>query len=144
MEIELQSIPLSNRSQYHTRHRSAKESLQSYKKLLADSRIQLTRAELFSSSNGGFTSTDDPYAASNDRTRLLSGTDILEQGTKRLQQSQQLALETETQGAEILTNLRTQREQIENSRGTVGHIPSSVSLLSTKIKHSASTSGPCH
>lgn len=125
MEIELQSIPLSIRSQYHARHRSAKESLQSYKKLLADSRIQLTRAELFSASsnpNGDFTSTDDPYAASNDRTRLLTGTDILEQGTKRLQQSQQLALETETQGAEILTNLRTQREQIENSRGTVSHI----------------------
>jgi vesicle transport through interaction with t-SNAREs protein 1 len=125
MEIELQSIPSAIRSQYHARLRSAKSDLQRYKKLLADSLTQHARADLFSSnanSNGGFSTSDDPYAASNDRTRLLAGTSVLEQGTKRLQQSQQLAIETEIHGAEILTNLRTQREQIENSRDTVRYI----------------------
>lgn len=126
MEIEIQSIPSSIRSQYNSRLRSAKSELQRYKKLLADSRTRLARSDLLSSKvnnlnpNGDISSFDDPYAASNDRTRFLAGTTILEQGTKRLQQSQQLAIETETHGAEILLNLRTQREQIENSRDTVG------------------------
>ena len=130
MEIEVQNIPSSIRSQYYARLRSAKTDLQTYKKLLADSRTQLARADLFSSNTnqtGGFSSSDEPY--SNDRTRLLAGTSILEQGTKRLQQSQQLAIETETQGAEILTNLRSQREQIENSRDTVGRYPSFLLLF---------------
>jgi vesicle transport through interaction with t-SNAREs protein 1 len=127
MELEIQSIPSSIRPQYHTRLRSAKADLQKYKKLLTDSRTQLARADLLSSKtnpHGGGYSSDDPYAASNDRTGLLAGTSILEQGTKRLQQSQQIALETETQGAEILLNLRSQREQIENSRDTVSPYPS--------------------
>jgi vesicle transport through interaction with t-SNAREs protein 1 len=144
MEIEIQSIPSAIRSQYHTRLRSAKADLQKFKKLLTDSRTQLARADLFSSKanpNGGFSSSDDPYA-SNDRTMLLGGTAILEQGTKRLQQSQQLALETETQGAEILLSLRSQREQIENSRDTVGRI---FAFLCCVLNHSsASTSRPCY
>src|SRR5882757_10587102 len=105
MEIEFQSIPSAIRPQYHARLRSAKTNLQMYKKVLVDSRTQLARTDLFSSnsnSNGGFSSSDEPYAASNDRTRLLAGTAVLEQGTKRLQQSQQLAIETEAHGAEIL------------------------------------------
>ena len=121
MELEVQSIPQSIRLQYHTRLSTAKADLQKYKKLLAESRSQFARADLLSSKayqSGAYTS-DDPYGPSTDRTRLLAGTTILEQGSKRLQQSQQLALETETQGAEILTNLRGQREQIENSRNTV-------------------------
>lgn len=122
MEIEIQSIPISSRSQYHVRLRAAKADVQKYKKLLAKSRSQSVRADLLSSKanpNNTYALSDDPYAASGDRSRLLAGTTVLEQGTKRLQQSQQIALETEMQGAEILTNLRTQREQIENSRDTV-------------------------
>jgi len=137
MEIEFQSIPSAVRSQYHARLRSAKTNLQSYKKLLADSRTQLARADLFSSNanpNGGFSSSDEPYGASNDRTRLLAGTTILEQGTKRLQQSQQLAIETETHGAEILLNLRTQREQIENSRDTLQRADLAIDRASSTLK----------
>jgi len=122
MEIEIQSIPISIRSQYHARLRAAKADLQKYKKLLVDSRSQFVRADLLSTKanpHGAYASSDDPYAPTGDRTRLLAGTAVLEQGTKRLQQSQQLALETEMQGAEILTNLTSQREQIENSRDTV-------------------------
>jgi|SRR6266508_6563649 len=121
MEIEVQSVPQAIRAQYYTRLRTAKADLQKYKKLLAESRSQLARADLLASTayqNDDYTSSDDPYGLSTDRTRLLAGTSVLEQGTKRLQQSQQLALETETQGSEILTNLRGQREQIENSRNT--------------------------
>jgi vesicle transport through interaction with t-SNAREs 1 len=122
MEIEIQGVPQSARAQYHSRLRSAKADLSKYKKLLAESRSQLARSSLLSSTklseNGAYGSSDDPYGSS-DRTRLLNGTMLLEDGTRRLQQSQQIALETENQGAEILSNLRIQREQIENSRDTV-------------------------
>ena len=115
MEIEIQGIPQSIRSQYETRLRSAKAELARYKKLLQEQHAQLARADLLSSS---LSTSDDPYATNNDRARLLAGTSLLEDGTRRLQASQRLALETEDQGAEILTNLRTQREQIENARNT--------------------------
>ena len=122
MEIEIQGIPQSVRPQYHTRLQSARADLSKYKKLLAESRSQLARAALLSSTkqsgNNTYGSSDDPYGSS-DRTRLLAGTTLLEDGTRRLQQSQQIALETENQGADILSNLRIQREQIENSRNTV-------------------------
>ena len=49
----------------------------------------------------------------------MQGTSTLEDGSRRLQESNRLALETEDLGADILRDLRGQREQIENSRTTV-------------------------
>lgn len=59
----------------------------------------------------------DPQAQ---RQKLLQGTSTLEDGSRRLQESHRIALETEDLGADILRDLRSQREQIENSRDTVG------------------------
>lgn len=84
------------------------------KELLAST----TRAELLNAGSRGSPISDDPYATS-DRSRLLSGTAMLEDGSRRLDESQRIALDTEAHGAEILRNLRGQREQIENSRNTV-------------------------
>lgn len=119
MEIEIQGIPQSIRPQYQTRLRTAKSDLARYKKLSKELHSQTARSDLLSSQPGVFSTSDDPYSASSDRTRLLAGTSLLEDGTKRLQDSHRIALETEEQGADILLNLRTQREQIENSRNTV-------------------------
>jgi vesicle transport through interaction with t-SNAREs 1 len=77
-----------------------------------------TRAELLGPGSSGSLISDDPYAVS-DRARLLSGTALLEDGSRRLDESHRIALDTEAQGAEILRNLRGQREQIENSRNMV-------------------------
>lgn len=118
MEIEIQGIPQSVRAQYLTRVRTAKADLSRYKKLLKEQNAQAARSDLLSSSQP-FSTSDDPYGSNSDRTRLLAGTALLEDGTKRLQDSQRIALETESQGADILMNLRTQREQIENARSTV-------------------------
>lgn len=126
MEIEIQGIPQSLRTNYLARLKSAKSSLATYKKSLTDTRTALARTELLSSSKspspglGDYPNSDDPYTS--DRSRLLAGTSLLEDGTKRLQESQRVALETEEQGADILRTLRGQREQIENSRNTVGFI----------------------
>jgi len=137
MEIEIQGVPQSARAQYHSRLRSAKADLSKYKKLLAESRSQLARSNLLSSTklseNGGYNSSDDPYNSS-DRTRLLAGTMLLEDGTRRLQQSRQIALETENQGADILSNLRIQREQIENSRNTLQRADVAIDRASGTLK----------
>jgi len=137
MEIEIQGVPQSVRAQHHTRLRSAKADLSKYKKLLAESRSQLARSVLLSSSklneHGAYGSSDDPYGSS-DRTRLLAGTTVLEDGTRRLQQSQQIALETESQGADILSNLRIQREQIENSRNTLLRADVAIDRASGTLK----------
>ncbi|KAJ7591187.1 vesicle transport v-snare protein vti1 [Mycena floridula] len=135
MEIEIQGIPQSIRPQYQARLKSAKADLQKYKKASKDLHAQLARSTLLStSSQGGFATSDEPYGASSDRTRLLAGTSLLEDGTKRLQESQRIALDTESQGADILSNLRTQREQIENSRNTLQAAGTSIDRASNTLK----------
>ncbi|KAJ7276317.1 vesicle transport v-SNARE protein N-terminus-domain-containing protein [Mycena haematopus] len=135
MEIEIQGIPQSIRPQYQARLRTAKADLTRYKKQYKDVHAQLARSALLSSSNhpGAFTS-DEPYGPSSDRARLLSGTQVLEDGSKRLQDSHRLALETENQGADILTNLRQQREQIINSRDTLQTANTSIDRAAGTLK----------
>ena len=107
MEIEIQGIPQSIRPSYQTRIKSAKSDLQRYKKLSKDAHAQLARSDLLGARAGMGTPTpDEPYGAANgDRTRLLAGTAILEDGSRRLMDSQRIALETEEQGADILREL---------------------------------------
>lgn len=118
MEIEIQGIPQSIRPAFQTRLRTARADMQRCKKLLKDINSQIARSDLLSRTSPGIPSSDEPYGAS-DRTRLLAGTELLEDGSTRLLESQRIALETEEQGADILRSLRSQREQIQNSRDTV-------------------------
>src|SRR5258708_22015432 len=121
MEIELQSIPQSVKPQYHARVKTTKGELTRCKNLSKDRHAKLSRSDLLGGVGGrpiGPSSSDDPYGTG-DRTRLLAGTALLEDGTRRLQESQRIALESEEPGEDILTNLRRQREQIENTRDTV-------------------------
>ena len=123
-------MPQSIKPQYRARIKSAKADLTRHKKHSKELHTQLNRSELFSGAGSrpiGPSSSDDPYDSS-DRTRLLAGTSLLEDGSRRLQESQRIALETEEQGADILSNLRRQREQIEGTRDTV-RPPSPLSLL---------------
>ena len=76
---------------------------------------------------------DDPYGTS-DRTRLLAGTQSLEESTRRLENSQRVALETEDIGADILRSLRVQREQIEHSREMLGGAEGNVDRSSKTLK----------
>ena len=119
MEIEVQGIPQSLRPSYQTRIRACKSDLSRYKTLSKDARSQLSRSELLTRPGVGTPTSDEPYGTTSDRTRLLNGTALLEDGSRRLLDSQRIALETEEQGADILRSLRSQREQIQNSRDTV-------------------------
>ena len=69
--------------------------------------------------SGGDLEADGEEGAYAQRQRLLQGTATLEDGSRRLEESHRLALQTEDMGADILRDLRGQREQIENSRDTV-------------------------
>ena len=130
MEIEIQGIPQSIRPQYQSRIRSCKADLARYKKLSREMHAQASRADLFSARAGGAPATSDEPYGSSDRARLLAGTTTLEDGSRRLKESQRIALETEEQGADILRSLIGQREQIENARNTVRHSYLLFSLLS--------------
>lgn len=121
MEIEIQGMPQSIKASYGARARSAKAELARYKKLARDLHAQSQRSELLSNVGGSpfRDSPDDHDGVGEDRQRLLAGTSLLEDGSRRLLDSQRVALETEEQGADILRSLRGQREQIENARDTV-------------------------
>ncbi|KAK9471874.1 snare region anchored in the vesicle membrane C-terminus-domain-containing protein [Dipodascopsis tothii] len=75
----------------------------------------------------------DGDLAREQRQHLLSGTDRLDASSQRLRESQRLANETEALGASILTDLRGQREQIENSRNVLmeadTHVDKSIRTL---------------
>lgn len=119
MEIEIQGMPQSIKASYSARAKAAKADLQRYKKLARELHAKNARAELLSDVGGSpFRDLPDD-AQSSDRTRLLAGTALLEDGSRRLQDSHRVALETEEQGADILRSLRGQREQIQNARDTV-------------------------
>ena len=117
MQLTLQAIPKSIRSPYTTRHSNAKSELTRCKNRSRELHAAVSRSEVlgFGSSRGA--SSDSPYG--NEMQRLLAGTETLDDGSRRLMDSQRIALETEEQGADILRNLRVQREQIENSRNMV-------------------------
>jgi len=133
MEVEIQSMPQSVRGTYNTRVRGLKTELARWKKSAKDLHIQSSRSELFTNGTSGG---DDPYADDNtsQRTRLLAGTQSLNDSSRRLEDSHRIALETEDVGADILRSLRVQREQIENTRDTLQTADRSIDRASGTLK----------
>ncbi|KAF8336686.1 vesicle transport v-snare protein vti1 [Amanita rubescens] len=136
LEIESQGIPKSLRPQYTSRLKQAKAELAKYKKLSKESHAQLARTDLLGprGPKSLTSNSDDPYDERSERARLLTGTEILSDGRRRLTDSTRLALETEEQGADILRTLRVQREQIENSRDMVRTSDSHIDRAAGTLK----------
>ncbi|PFH45696.1 hypothetical protein AMATHDRAFT_51524 [Amanita thiersii Skay4041] len=139
LEIEVQGIPKSVRGQYTPRLKQAKAELLKYKKMSKDVHAQLARSDLLGPGAGsrglrGGPTTDDPYDERNERARLLAGTEVLSDGSRRLADSTRVALEAEEQGADILRSLRAQREQIENARDTLQAADTHIDRASGTIK----------
>jgi vesicle transport through interaction with t-SNAREs protein 1 len=135
LEVEIQGIPQSVKPPYSNRLRQAKADLTKYKKLSKDLHAAAARGDLLGSSRRALSpSSDDPYGQQDDRNRLLRGNETLEDGSKRLQASTGIALETEVHGAEILRSLRGQREQIENSRNVLGEADTHIERATGTIK----------
>ncbi|KAG8779531.1 hypothetical protein FRC12_024143 [Ceratobasidium sp. 428] len=133
MEVEIQSMPQSVRATYNTRVRGFKSELARWKKSAKDLHLQSSRTELFTHGTSGG---DDPYSddATNQRTRLLAGTQTLADSSRRLEDSHRIALETEDVGTDILRSLRVQREQIEHTRDTLQTADRSIDKASGTLK----------
>ncbi|KAG6828520.1 hypothetical protein H0H92_007738 [Tricholoma furcatifolium] len=134
LEVEIQGIPQSVKAPYLARLKEAKAELTRYKKLAKDVHAKQSRAELLARSGDGGRSSDDPYGERSDRARLLSGTQILEDGSRRLRDTQRIALEAEDQGADILRTLRGQRETIETARDTLRGAETNIDRASGTVK----------
>ncbi|KZO91254.1 vesicle transport v-snare protein vti1 [Calocera viscosa TUFC12733] len=132
MEVEIQGMPQSIRSKYVARLKAGKSELAKLKKQAKDLSTQTMRAQLLPASLASAPS-DDPYGT-DQRTRLLSGTERLADGQMRLEESRRVALETEDVGADILRNLRGQREQIEHARDTLHQADSSIDKAAGTLK----------
>ncbi|TFK66956.1 vesicle transport v-snare protein vti1 [Pluteus cervinus] len=138
LELEIQGIPNSIKPQYASRLKQVKLDLAKYKKAAKDLQTQVSRTELLLRSNpsasaAGQTSgaSDDPYT---DRARLLTGHQMLNDGSRRLADSTSLALRTEEMGADILRTLRGQRETIEHAHDTVGNAEINIDRASGTLK----------
>jgi len=138
MELEIRGMPQSIRPRYAGRVKTSKTELNRWKATSKEVHQAATRDALLTRGGAGVAApnqypSDDPYGAS-DRTRLLAGTQSLEESTRRLENSQRVALETEDIGTGILRSLRVQREQIEHSSEVLGGAENNVDRASKTLK----------
>ena len=83
LEIEVQGIPASIRGQYTTQLRQAKNELIRYWKIHKESFATMALADFVpgTKGSGSISTSDDPFG---ERTRLLAGAEILEDGSRRI------------------------------------------------------------
>ncbi|KAJ1662676.1 Vesicle transport V-snare protein [Coemansia sp. RSA 1813] len=142
MEMELLSLQGPTRSRAAPRVRQYKADVErlrrDVRKAVSESALgnyDANRKALLGAADIGL---EEAAMDTDQRSRLLSGNERLTQGSRRLQQSHRLAMETEAVGAGILTDLRSQREQIVNTRDTLmqadGHLDRSNRTLRTMTR----------
>ncbi|GAA5870379.1 hypothetical protein JCM3774_002714 [Rhodotorula dairenensis] len=68
------------------------------------------------------------------RSRLLSATDKLADGQRRLEESHRVALQTEDVGSTILRDLRGQRDVLEHTRDTLYDADGSIDRASSTLR----------
>ena len=135
LALEKSNIPPATRSKANTRYRNAQtdiDALGRRLKTLAAEGGPNDRRALF----GDRYTDDDPSSGDvqlEQRQQLLSGTERLGRSSQRLQESQRIALETESIGTGTLADLHTQRATIENTHRNLqqseGYVDRSVKTL---------------
>lgn len=118
MAIEVQNIPSSNRGPCNAKLRKHRTDVDSALKQIRSLVDSTDRRALFGDRHRQDAGSPENIAL-DQRQQLLSGQASLERSSQRLRDSQRIANETESIGANILTDLRGQREQIVNSRNTL-------------------------
>lgn len=111
MRIEKPNIPAPAKNKINQRFRNLQSDVDDLGRKLAS--LASDRRALF-----GNRYSDNPTGDGQleQRQQLLSGTERLERSSGRLRDSQRIALETEDVGRNVLGDLATQREQLENTR----------------------------
>ncbi|PVV01514.1 hypothetical protein BB560_004066 [Smittium megazygosporum] len=143
MELELMNLSGSEKTQAAPRLKRYKVQILGLKREMksAINKIELesNRAQLLDQSRIGVSSGGSNKSGDYDqRSRLLEDSERLERSGRRLQDSHRIAIETEAVGANILNDLRLQREQIVNTRGSLmqadSHIDSSQRTLKSMAR----------
>ncbi|KAK0558065.1 t-SNARE VTI1 [Tilletia horrida] len=130
MDLEVQVFPASIKNRYSAQMRAFRADLDKHKSEIRKHFAAINNAA-YAPSDADLEGGAGTSAAQ--RERLLRGTATLEDGSRRLQESQRIALETEEVGAGILRDLRGQREQIENSRNTLRQADSNIDRSSRTL-----------
>lgn len=113
MNLEVQQIATHQRSSYNAKVRTYKTDLDKLKKDLKNLMDDKDRRQLFGNENE---ENDENF---NQRQKLLNTNASIERSSQRIQDATRTALESETVGSSILNNLRSQRDQILNTRNTL-------------------------
>jgi vesicle transport through interaction with t-SNAREs 1 len=131
LALEKSNIPSSTRAKANARYRNAQSDIDALSRRLKSlANNQSDRRALF-----GDRYTDEPGGdvQLEQRQQLLSGTERLGRSSQRLQESQRIALETESIGAGTLADLHQQRAVIENTHRNLqqseGYVDRSVKTL---------------
>lgn len=115
IEFEIPSLAAEFKDHYQSKLRNNKSTLSKLKDETGRLLDSSDRHELLAGSS------DSPYYDDQqERQDLLLDVDRMDSTNARLENSHRVALDTEDVGAEILRNLRQQREQIENTHNTLG------------------------
>ncbi|KAM0788232.1 hypothetical protein ACM66B_001386 [Microbotryomycetes sp. NB124-2] len=143
MEIEVQTADRDERSILQSKLKQHKATIAQQKAELSKVNSSSDRDDLLGSNNDHTAIEMDRSDSPNDqegsqaqlqRNRLLSTTDRLSEGQRRLEDSHRVALETEVLGADILNNLRGQRDQLEHTRDTLYEADGSIDRASGTLK----------
>ncbi|ODV80479.1 V-snare-domain-containing protein [Suhomyces tanzawaensis NRRL Y-17324] len=116
MGIEVQNLPSNQRSSYNAKIRQYKSQIDDSKAELKHLLDDQDRNELFGSR---YRDEESGGLHDDQRRQLLNNNSSLDRSSQRLQDSQRIALETESIGGNILNDLRSQREQISGARNTL-------------------------
>ncbi|XP_022079576.1 vesicle transport through interaction with t-SNAREs homolog 1A-like isoform X2 [Acanthaster planci] len=113
MDLEVRTIPSSDRQKYSTRLRSYEAELTRLEKDLRKAKIAFRDGD---ASREELLGIDDPRNSEDQRARLLDNTERLERSGKKLEAGYRMTIETEELGQGILENLHKDREKIQRSR----------------------------
>ncbi|KAJ3056577.1 hypothetical protein HK097_005974, partial [Rhizophlyctis rosea] len=111
MEVELSSLAQPIRTRLTPRLRSFKEEIKKVRRDLTKHVGQSDRDQLL-----GSHVVDFEVASQDQRSRLLHGTERLQESSRRMDEARRIALETEAIGINTIETLAGQREQILRTR----------------------------
>mmetsp|Transcript_36069 Transcript_36069/g.82840 ORF Transcript_36069/g.82840 Transcript_36069/m.82840 type:complete len:249 (-) Transcript_36069:51-797(-) len=126
MEFEARTLPTEQRSVINPKMLRYRQQLQEQRKQVDSVQETHSRAILMGGddSQGGVV-----YGKSmQDRQRLMDSSDLMQQSTNKLRDARRQAAETEQIGADVMTDLRQQRETIMRTKRNVHEVGSNYGM----------------
>jgi len=125
MEFEARTLPTEQRSMVEPKMRRYRQQLGERKKAVEAAKETHSRAVLLGDDAEGGT----VYGKSaQDRQRLMDSNDLMQKSTDRLRDARRQAAETEQIGADVMTDLRQQRETIMRTKRNVSEVGSNYGM----------------